>query len=233
MRAIEDVRGDLIRSRHRLGMFLLRRGDRYPGPGGTWTLKHLAWLRALRLDEPCSQATLRRLPHAVELLIGRRTSLIARSSSDPRVQSRPDDRQAALLPGIDTLSAASLSTEVGSFSASPNRRCCRGPRDRPVRAHLRHQAPPRLDHQGRAHARPPAVGRGGPSLPLLAQRRPDACAPAKPARTPGSSRSPGAPNDACTSAGSPCAAERRKPTGVVAIAVARELTGFLLGGRHA
>src|SRR5205809_520090 len=32
VRAIEDVRGDLMRARHRLGKFLLRRGERYPGP---------------------------------------------------------------------------------------------------------------------------------------------------------------------------------------------------------
>src|SRR5688500_16977268 len=57
VRAIEDVRGDLMRSRHRLGKFLLRRGERYPGPGGTWTGKHLAWLRALRFEDVCSQAT--------------------------------------------------------------------------------------------------------------------------------------------------------------------------------
>ena len=31
VRAIEDVRGDLMRARHRLSKFLLRRGERYPG----------------------------------------------------------------------------------------------------------------------------------------------------------------------------------------------------------
>ena len=30
-RSIEDVRGDLMRARHRLGKFLLRRGERYSG----------------------------------------------------------------------------------------------------------------------------------------------------------------------------------------------------------
>jgi transposase len=33
VRAIEDVRGDLMRARHRLSKLLLRRGERYPGPG--------------------------------------------------------------------------------------------------------------------------------------------------------------------------------------------------------
>ena len=33
VRCIEDVRGDLMRARQRLGKFLLRRGQRYGGPG--------------------------------------------------------------------------------------------------------------------------------------------------------------------------------------------------------
>jgi len=35
VRAIEDIRGDLMRARHRVGKFLLRRDTRYPGPGAT------------------------------------------------------------------------------------------------------------------------------------------------------------------------------------------------------
>src|SRR5512132_3711570 len=46
VRCIEDVRGDLMRARHRLGKFLLRRGERYPGPGRAWTSAHMRWLRA-------------------------------------------------------------------------------------------------------------------------------------------------------------------------------------------
>ena len=53
VRAIEDIRGDLIRARHRLGKFLLRRGERYAGPGRSWTAKHLGWLRALRFEDTC------------------------------------------------------------------------------------------------------------------------------------------------------------------------------------
>ena len=34
VRCIEDARGDLMRARHRPSKFLLRRGERYPGPGG-------------------------------------------------------------------------------------------------------------------------------------------------------------------------------------------------------
>src|SRR3954447_241072 len=57
VRAIEDVRGDLMRARHRLGKFLLRRGERYPGSSGAWTGQHLRWLRGLSFPDACSQAT--------------------------------------------------------------------------------------------------------------------------------------------------------------------------------
>src|SRR5919106_3613246 len=50
VRCIEDVRGDLMRARHRLGKFLLRRGERYGGPGSAWTAKHMGWLRSREFD---------------------------------------------------------------------------------------------------------------------------------------------------------------------------------------
>src|SRR5215211_4332089 len=77
VRAIEDARGDLMRARHRLGRFLLRRGERYPAASRAWTQAHLAWLRGLRFEDPCSQATVADYLAAVELLSGRRQTLIA------------------------------------------------------------------------------------------------------------------------------------------------------------
>ena len=65
-----------MRARHRLSKFLLRRGERYPGPGGAWTAAHLRWLRAPSFDDPCSRATFADYLAAVELLAGRRATLI-------------------------------------------------------------------------------------------------------------------------------------------------------------
>src|SRR3954465_14814809 len=76
VRAIEDARGDLMRARHRLGKFLLRRGERFPGPGSARTAKHLAWLRGLRFDDACSHATFTDYLASIELLAGRRASLL-------------------------------------------------------------------------------------------------------------------------------------------------------------
>src|SRR5688500_8036108 len=73
---IEDVRGDLMRARHRLSKFLLRRDERFPGPGGAWTNGHMGWLRSHSFDDACSQATFVDYLAAVELLAGRRATLI-------------------------------------------------------------------------------------------------------------------------------------------------------------
>jgi transposase len=119
-RSIEDVRGDLMRARHRLGKFLLRRGERYTGPGGAWTLKHMAWLRGLRFDDPCSRASFADYLSAVELLVARRASLISALE-----QAVPDSSHALVVArlrcfrGIDTLSAAGLAAEVGNFGRFP------------------------------------------------------------------------------------------------------------------
>src|SRR5437870_2855844 len=75
-RSIEDVRGDLMRARHRLSKFLLRRGEHYGGPSGAWTATHLRWLRGLSFDDACSRASFVDYLAAVELLISRRASLL-------------------------------------------------------------------------------------------------------------------------------------------------------------
>jgi transposase len=175
VRCIEDVRGDLMRARHRLSKFLLRRGERYPGPGGAWTAKHLAWLRAHHLQDPCAQGAFVDYLAAVELLAGRRGTLIGALE-----HALPDSSHAAVVArlrcfrGIDMLSGAGLSAEIGDWRRFPAARAALWvPGDRAVRANLGHQAPPRLDHQGRPRPRPPAAGRGRPPLPLPATHRRD------------------------------------------------------------
>jgi transposase len=116
IRAIEDCRGDLMRSRHRLSKFLLRRDIRWTGPGSAWTQTHMRWLRAQRFDDLCSQATFVDYLAAVEMLLGRRAALLAALE-----QAIPDSSHAATIGrlrcfrGIDTLSAAGLCAEIGDF----------------------------------------------------------------------------------------------------------------------
>jgi transposase len=51
VRAREDVRGDLMRARHRVSKLLLRQGIVYYG-GHAWTGTHLVWLRKQHFDAP-------------------------------------------------------------------------------------------------------------------------------------------------------------------------------------
>ena len=116
IRAIEDVRGDLMRARHRLGKLLLRRDMRWEGPGSTWTQRHLNWLRGLRFDDVCSQAVFVDYLAGVEMLLARRSTLIVVLE-----QVIPDTRHAPVIArlrcfrGIDTLTAAGLCAEISDW----------------------------------------------------------------------------------------------------------------------
>jgi len=120
VRCIEDLRGDLMRARHRLGKLLLRHGERYPGRGSAWTLKHMRWLQALRLADPCSQATLADYLSAVELLVARRRALLATLEQTlPEVSHAPVIARLRCFRGIDTLTAAGLCAEIGEWRRFP------------------------------------------------------------------------------------------------------------------
>jgi transposase len=115
-RSIEAARGDLMRARHRLSKFLVRRGVRYPGPGRAWTVTHAKWLRTLGFDDACSQATFADYLAAVELCTGRRVSLIeVLGRQVPESAHAPVIARLRCFRGIDTLSAAGLCAEIGDF----------------------------------------------------------------------------------------------------------------------
>jgi transposase len=116
-RAIEDVRGDLMRARHRLSKFLLRRDQRYHGPGRAWTAGHLRWLRGLRFDDACSHASFADYLAAIELLLGRRANLLAALEQVvPESSHAPVIARLRCFRGIDTLSAVGLAAEIGDFA---------------------------------------------------------------------------------------------------------------------
>jgi transposase len=116
IRAIEDVRGDLMRARHRLGKMLLRRDIRWTGPGHAWSDKHVRWLRTLRFDDRCSTAVFIDYLSGIEMLVSRRAALLAALE-----QAIPDSRHADTIArlrcfrGIDTLTAAGLCAEIGDW----------------------------------------------------------------------------------------------------------------------
>jgi transposase len=115
VRALDDLRGDLMRARHRLSKFLLRTGERYQD-GNAWTVSHMGWLRSLSFEDACAQATLADYLSAVEFGLGRRHALLATLE-----QTVPDSSHAQTIGrlrcfrGIETLSAAGLCAELHGF----------------------------------------------------------------------------------------------------------------------
>jgi transposase len=76
VRAREDVRGDLMRVRHRVSKLLLRHGHVYSG-GSAWTTRHHAWLQGIRFDQPGTKAAYEADLEAVEFALARRDRLDA------------------------------------------------------------------------------------------------------------------------------------------------------------
>jgi transposase len=228
LRTIEDVRGDLMRARHRLGKFLLRRGERYPGPGRAWTAKHVGWLRALHFEDACSQATFADYLASVELLVGRRATLVTTlEAAVPECSHAPVIARLRCFRGIETLSAAGVCSEVGQFTRFPRPTLLSGflgivPSERTSDTRRRQGS---ITKAGPPHARRllveaahhyrhrPVVGE------VLARRQ----AGQDPRVIEIAWRAQRRLNQRWQHLHH----ERRKPSGIVAIAVARELASFL------
>jgi len=120
VRAREDIRGDLMRARHRMSKLLLRHDIRYDGSAGAWTTHHRAWLGKVDLGERGAQITLMDYLGAIDTLLVRRETL--ETSIDELVPGSPwADTVARLrcLRGIDTLSAVGLCAEIGDWARFP------------------------------------------------------------------------------------------------------------------
>ena len=97
VRAREDVRGDLMRCRHRLSKLLLRHGIVYSG-GQAWTGVHETWLRGQHFTHRGVQLAFDADLEAMLLTLDRRTRLdkaITEMAGDRRIR-RPG--AAAVLP---------------------------------------------------------------------------------------------------------------------------------------
>lgn len=116
VRCREDIRADLVRARHRIGNFLLRREIYWEGPGEAWTRKHRSWLTSIRFADHASQATLGDYLHAHDVLISRRDQVEADLAQ--LALSAPCAHTVArlrCLRGIDTLTALGLCAEIGEW----------------------------------------------------------------------------------------------------------------------
>jgi transposase len=117
VRAREDLRGDLMRARHRLGKLLLRHDVRYDDTASAWTAAHRAWLSRVDLGERAAQATLLDYLGSVDALVIRRDSLEAMIAElVPESAWAEPVARLRCLRGIDTLSAVGLCAEIGEFA---------------------------------------------------------------------------------------------------------------------
>jgi transposase len=115
VRAREDLRGDLMRARHRVAKLLLRHDLRFEG--NNWTRAHRDWLAGVTLAEPVVQAVLEDGLGAIDALVVRRDALERQMTA--LVPESPWAREIArlrCLRGIDTLSALGLCAEIGDFA---------------------------------------------------------------------------------------------------------------------
>jgi transposase len=114
VRAREDLRGDLMRARYRVGKLLLRHDLRFDG--NNWTQAHRDWLAGVTLEEPVAQAVFVDGLGAIDALIIRRESLERQMTAlVPDSPWATEIARLRCLRGIDTLSALGLCAEVGDF----------------------------------------------------------------------------------------------------------------------
>jgi transposase len=115
-RCRDDVRVDLLRARHRLSKFLLRRSLIYRQTKHHWGSHHRRWLEQLRFDDPISQASFDSYFLAVQQLEERQHQL-DRQLSEFGAREPYRERVAALrcFKGIDTVTAVCLVAELHDF----------------------------------------------------------------------------------------------------------------------
>jgi transposase len=225
LRARQDEREDILRARHRLSKFLLRHGHIYDD-GAAWTGRHTAWLARQRFDEPAAQRTFEHYRAELDMrlaalkLLDDELHAIAH-----RPPFAPTVARLCALRGIAELSALTIAVEVGDFTRfesapafmafvglvpserSSGERRSQGPITKAGNAHLR-----RVLVEAAWHARRrPNVG---PALAKrLAGQSPEVLAVATRAQQRLHARYWRL-------------VERRKPSNVAVVAVARELSGF-------
>jgi transposase len=118
VRAREDLRGDLMSARHRIGKLLLRRGLIWAGPGEAWSQRHLQWLSTIRFEEPLLEVVFGEYLAHHEVLLARRERLDALIlEQSVRGPWAPSVARLRCLRGVDTLTAVGLIAEIGEIGA--------------------------------------------------------------------------------------------------------------------
>jgi len=225
-RARADMVIDRTRARHRLGKFLLRHG-RVFRDGDSWTLRHEAWIRAQRFDEPALNET---MAHYQATLTAR-DAAVAAIEADlvqwcGRAPFADGVRRMAAYRGVTELGGLTLASEVFDWRRFPTAGLFMGftgltPSESSSGQRIRRGG---ITHAGNTHLRAQLVEaawayKSKPSVGVTMKRRHEGLDPAVLAR-------------AWTAQMRLCAKFRRLDARksnrkVVVTAIARELAGFL------
>jgi transposase len=120
VRAREDLRSDRRVAQQRIRSFLLRYGKRYPTGSGRWGVRYELWLQALTFEEPAAQAA---FDHLVSAYSVRDAQLAAIDRQiEEAALSGPLAEPVARLRafrGIDTLTALTIASETCDFARFP------------------------------------------------------------------------------------------------------------------
>jgi transposase len=123
MRAREAAKKDQLKARHRLGKFLLRHGRRPEGLKA-WTKQYLESIKThVHFDQPAQEVTLADYLEEVDHAASRIVRL--EKAIDEAVRQAPPEIRAVIqalqaLRGVAQVTAATVVSEVGSFSRFPS-----------------------------------------------------------------------------------------------------------------
>jgi transposase len=112
-RTREQLRGDLMRARHRVSKLLLAHGRVYTG-ATTWNRAHRSWLGGQRFEQAPTELAFVDLLAAVDGLIARKDALderLSRLAQDERLW--PTVARLRCFRGVDTLTALAVHLELG------------------------------------------------------------------------------------------------------------------------
>jgi len=111
VRSREDANEDLVRCRHRLQKFLLRQGRRFEGK--SWTRDHWRWIRALTFEDKNSETVLAEYVLAVDQRLERVARLDARIEEEAQKPGiAPAVARLKTLRGVRTLTAMTILSEL-------------------------------------------------------------------------------------------------------------------------
>jgi transposase len=126
VRCREDAKQDVLRARHRLSKFLLRRGHVYTG-GVAWTKKHEQWISGIAWDHEADRLTVDSYRLNLSQLLDRQRSLDERIEAFSQMEPYKEPvGWLRCFRGIDTVTAMTIVAELHDFRRFCNARALMG-----------------------------------------------------------------------------------------------------------